>query len=332
MSNSLIKYSQFDINKFKVEELADNERVQAQKIAYIKYNYGTTEKPDWKNLKMQLAKIKHEHGGIPREGPYYPDAQSRAHFKFSFCHDRKQYPDVNYDAIEECYNVLKTIDEYCGSEEFKKQLFGKNASQYAYQPIIRESEPEEDDDSKEEKAYRPPFTKIKLDLEYNPNKDNTTSKPTFKIFELIDGKRKEAILESFDDVVRLVRFKSNVRFIIIFSKCYAMKTKSGTEKKKYGIILKASSIESETTNAANVSVNEDQFLDSDEEDNSKPTITRNNKSLDDEDDDDEEQVIAEQVSNLDVKDDDDEEVEVLEEKPAPQKGKGKKAVTKTLIK
>ena len=120
---------------------------------------------------MQFSEIRLEYGGIPSAGPY-SDTLSRAHFKFSFCHDRRQYLNVNYDDIEECYDMLKTIDEYCGSEEFKKQLFGNNASKYAYQPIIQEQK-------QEQNLYRPPFAKIKLSYSQD---DVITCK--FKIVDL----------------------------------------------------------------------------------------------------------------------------------------------------
>ena len=227
---SVVKYSQFDINKFKVGSLSDD---LTYLYANIEYNYGTNKNPNYKNFQMQLSKIRLEYGGIPREGPDYPDVISRSHFKFSFCHEIRQFHDVNYEAIEKCYNVLKTIDEHCESEEFKKQLFGKNASKYAYQPIIEEQ--------KQELNYidlQPPLAKIKLSLNYSQDDIITFN------FKISDLNRQIINIQSFDDVVQLLGFNSNLRFIVGFS-IYAMKTKSPNGEKKYGIILKAIQIETD---------------------------------------------------------------------------------------
>jgi len=314
--------------------------------------YKVSEDGEEMQLKVQSPEIDAEAYGIPREGPYYPDAKSRSFYKFPFCHDRRRY-DVDYDSIEQFYNKLIEIDEFCNTDEFRKQVFGeKMASQYAYQPLVRVPEVEEDDEETEPKVdkngepyYRPPYTKIRLDLEYSPDQENPSTKPAFAVFERKDGKRNKVELNNFDDLLVYMKYRSKLRFIISFSKIYAMKTKSGSEKKKYGITLKASHVEVQRpAGSLKVAYDEDAFIDSDTDEvitSNVVTVTRNVPSLDvDLDSGDDDTVETNQVSAVlnSAKQTskqvvvDDEEDEVVEEvnvkaktKKAPQKLKSKTA-------
>ena len=75
-----------------------------------------------------------------------------------------------------------------------------------------------------ENFSRPPYAKFKLDLAYN---DDSRA---FKVFE-----QKEAL--------QFIRYMTKHRVVINFSKLYAMKMSSGSEKKKFGIVLQAIAIE-----------------------------------------------------------------------------------------
>jgi hypothetical protein len=320
--SDIIKYKDLNINDIIFTELKDSDRISSQKISYIRYKKNGEDFP----LKIQTPEFCYEAGGIPREGQYYPDSKSRSFYKLAFCHDRCLNPNINYEQIELFYNKLKDIDDYCDTDEFRKQkhIFGeKNYNQYSYQRIIRVPEVDEEEpkvDKNGKPYYQPPFTKIKLELEYEEDQDNPKNIPKFSIFEKIDDKRVKIELKSFEDVEKFIVWQSKVRFIISFSKLYAMKTKSGKEKKGYGIILKATCIEVQRPASAtkNQSTN-DAFVDSDDEDNvqnknNQPTITRNN--LDIEDNEDDESEIIKQV----VIDDDE---EVIEEPKAKSKAKSK---------
>ena len=86
--------------------------------------------------------------------------------------------------------------------------------------------------------YRPPYTKVKLDLAYE------TDEPRFRLFEKQqDGKKTEIQLNTFDDILQHMRYMTKHRMVIQVSRMYAMKTSSGSEKKKYGIILKVYAVE-----------------------------------------------------------------------------------------
>ena len=88
-----------------------------------------------------------------------------------------------------------------------------------------------------ENYFRPPYAKFKLDLAYNDDS------PAFKVFEKKDRVRTEVVLNSFKEALQIIRYMMKHRLVINFSKLYAMKTSSGNEKKKYGIVLKAIAIE-----------------------------------------------------------------------------------------
>ena len=336
MSKSVIKFNNLDVSRIIFNKLEDNPRVKSQKIGYIRYK--ESDNSDEITLKIQSPEIDAEVYGIPREGSYYPDAKSRSFYKFPFCHERREYKDtVNYDLIEQFYNKLVEIDEYCNTDEFRKIHFGdKNYNKFVYQPLVRV--PEEDDDEQQilDKngipIYRPPYTKIKLDLEYSSDPENQSTKPMFSIFEKDkDGKRTKIELNTFDEVISIIKYRSKLRFIISFSKLYAMKTASGTEKKKYGITLKATHIEvlkKETINK--LKIDEDAFIDSDTDDevikHSKPIISRNHVSLDIEEEDEViEKPIKELKFDVDVEDDDTEEQQ-------PKKKGTSKSKSKTLTK
>ena len=232
----LILYSNFNISNFKIENFKDTPITE---IAKIKYNYGTVDNPIYDNLNLILSTIKHEYGGIPPKGLYYPNALSRAHFELSFCHADRAFPTVNYGAIEDCYNVLKSIDIHCGSENFKKQIFGKNANVYDYQQIIKEPQ--------DEKPYHPPLVKIKLGLNFD--KDIKELKPNYKIFRLVGGIRQEVLFEAQEDIEHLLRFRCDLKFIVSFNNLFVMKTKNPDGKKIYGINLRSIEIETDTTDA-----------------------------------------------------------------------------------
>lgn len=339
MSNKPISFNKVDVSKISFTKLEDNPRVNSQKIGYVRY---TLEDGSEVQFKVKSPKFCSEVYGVPMEGPYYPDAKSRAHYKLGFCHDRHQQEDINYDEIAQFMNLLISIDEMCDTDEFRKEQFGKEADKYEYQPLVRTSQEPVDEqgylidddgqrkkDEKGREMYRPPYTKVKLDLEYNPDPENQSTKPTFAIAELKDGKRTNIELNTFDDAVKMLKYLNKLRFIISFNKIYAQKKASGAgknAKKTYGITLKATNIEVEqSAYAATSNSNEDAFADSDTEEvvaSSVNKITRTKSQAKgnlDEDVQDEE--------NLAETADEDAEEEVVEEAPVKQTAKGKTTTT-----
>ena len=88
-----------------------------------------------------------------------------------------------------------------------------------------------------ENYFRPPYAKFKLELAYDDDS------PFFKDFEKKDGVRTEVALNEFKEALQYIRYLTKHRTVNQFCKLYAMQTSSGSEKKKYGITLKAVAIE-----------------------------------------------------------------------------------------
>lgn len=242
-----VKATDIDLNQIIFGKLEDSPFVKSQKIAHIHYgNEGVS-------LSIQSPEILTETYGIPRVSEYYTTIQSRSFYKLPFCFERNQHcNEVNYPLIKQFHDKLLEIDKYCDSEEFKSQVFGSNAGKYEYQPIVRQPSEEEGNSS----YYRPPYIKVKLVL------DQVSSKPYFSVFNVQDGKRELTEVNDFEDLLKHMRFMTKHRFILRFSKLYAMKTASGNTKKKYGIVLKLVSVEcSNKNNKGQMDKNADVFLD-----------------------------------------------------------------------
>ena len=250
----VIKAHELEVENILFGKLEDSSLITSQKLAFINYKEPRT------RLEVQTPEFITETYGIPREGPFYGTAKSRAFYKLPFCHERRQYADdLDYRQIEKFYNKLREIDKYCDTEDFRVRMFGeKLAKKYEYQPLIRNPEmavaAEDEEAVIEQKIYyRPPYTKVKLDLVHD------TEKPNFRIIDRSAGSKEEVVLRSFSDILQHMRFLSKHRMIIHFSKMYAMETASGNEKRKYGIVLKARAVE--CTNKNQPRADNDSMLD-----------------------------------------------------------------------
>ena len=283
-----LKINDIDINNIKFSKLEDSDRVESQKISYIRYKNKDSES----QLRIQSCEICNEVYGIPMEDKYHPDAKSRAYYKLGFCHERKKQNDINYKQIEDLYNLFVKIDEHCSSEAFKKEMFGNKFNDYEYQSLIKR--PEQDDDQLDKNGkvkYRPPCIKLKLDFVWQKEQGNINNKPAFLLFEKIGNSRKQIELETFEDAVKNIPFLSKLRFVIHFSKLYAMKTKMGS-KKNYGIILKATHVEVTKSQKNTSQSNElDIFCDSDSDVKRQENISikrLDSNNLDEEEDEEDE--------------------------------------------
>ena len=179
-----LKINEIDINNIKFSKLEDSDRVESQKISYIRYKNNDIES----QLRIQSCEICNEVYGIPMLDKYHTDAKSRSYYKLGFCHERKKQNDINYKHIEDLYNFFVKIDNHCSSETFKKEMFGNKFNDYEYQPLIKR--PEQDDeqlDKNNKVKYRPPCIKLKLDFVWEKDQNNSNNKPAFLLFEKIDN-------------------------------------------------------------------------------------------------------------------------------------------------
>ena len=222
------------IDRLSVGSFEDSSTVSSQKIAWI--NYDGEKKP----LCVKTPTFITETYGVPRQGQYYPTDKARSFYKLPFCHERAEFKEqLNYDEIEQFYNKLREMDSFFGSEERKLELFGeKMAGKYEYQPLIRQPEENENEEEENKKAYRPPYTKVKLPISYDEEI------PRFRLInKKLDGEKETVDLQSFSDVVKHMRFLTKHRMILDFQKMYAMKNSSGKEKRKYGVSVRLVTVE-----------------------------------------------------------------------------------------
>ena len=127
-----IKYSEIVIKDTVLSPLQDNAYIPSRRVSWIN-------KSDNSKLIVQTLKFITETYGIPRDGVFYTTDKSRSFYKLPLCYDRMQYEqDVDYREINVFYTMMKELDEYFNSDEFKKRIFGdKNINKHDYQPIVR---------------------------------------------------------------------------------------------------------------------------------------------------------------------------------------------------
>ena len=218
----ITRFSELKIEDMVFSPIADSVYIPSQKLSWI-------EKNDKSNVIIQTPEMYTETYGIPQENCFFTNDKSRCFYKMPFCHERRQYDDINYDEIQKFYDKLKEIDLFCSSDDFKKKVLNaKNVNNYEYQPIIRENlieivEDEEDDTNeinvkdRDKIIYKPPYTKLKIDVDY------ATNTPKIRLFDKSDGRRELVETKSLKDITNHMRYMTKHKFIIHISKLYCMK-------------------------------------------------------------------------------------------------------------
>jgi len=225
-----IRAEQVNVQQISFGVLEDSSYVKSQKQACINHKN--------QKLLIQTPYFLTETYGVPRAGEYYQTLKSRAFFKMPLCDDRREFPlEVDYDAIMTFHQKLVEIDEMMSSNDTKTKLFGDKADKYEYMPIVRQPQVSDDDDEAQKKYYRPAFCKFKLDLAFD------SEVPKFRLFDGSSGKRVEVKMNSFEDALKYFKFLTRHRMIVHVFKIYAGKTAPTGEKRKYGLVLKATAIE-----------------------------------------------------------------------------------------
>ena len=156
------------------------------------------------------------------------------------CHERKQHPeDVDYIEISELYATMKELDAYFGSDDFKRSMFGDTRiNKYEYQPIVRTPEINEGDDGEYASAYKPPYIKLKIDI------DNTTDRPSIKLYNKSENGREVVVVDKFKDITDHMKYLTKVRFVVSIHRLHVVKTQIA-DKKRYGICIKIIAAECE---------------------------------------------------------------------------------------
>ena len=291
-----IKFTDFVPSNLSFTKLEINDRSKGQSISYVRYKNPKTDMDV--SPFIQLPFIKLSTYGIPRIDDYHQDDSKRTYIKLPL--------DQSLDETREFSNLLKSIDEYLGSDDMKQQLFGTSSSKYRYVGLYRV--PDEDDkpkDNNKKVGPRYPYIKIKLNTTYPDN--NVLTQVYKSVLDKETNKRDRTLITditTIDDLAKHVSYLSNVRLIIRPVKLWS----TTKPDKTYGLTFKVMKIEyepSEKTNNYSKAYLEaaDVFVDnSDEETQPQPQKVNKQvlKSLEVSSDDSEDEPIVSKVAKVAV--------------------------------
>ena len=308
------KYSDFDAERLTFTDLEENERSKGQLIAYPRYNHPTLGED--KPLFIQGPWMKLFTYGIPSLGEYYADDSQRGFVKVAL--------DFSDPEVKKMVDEFIKLDEELGSDEFMQKAFGKKASKYKYQPVIRI--PEEDDEGN----TKSPYMKLKLDTSWP---DGNVLTQLFKS-ELVDGKRVREKVEvsTVTEVAKHLSYMTKYRPVFRPVKMWGHNSKM--PKPEYGVVFKLLKAEFEPNSNGSSSYQDyldgDAFIDDDDDEvettdpvKSEPetvftTTKKSSKAVELDDDDDD----SDNDSDESSEDSDSEEVKKPVKKAAV-KGKSK---------
>ena len=230
-----IEYNDFDPNKLFFTKFAKsnffNDTHMNMKFGYPKYMNNKLN-PFIQTPYFQLNDIG---SGIPKlteKNKIYFDTDKKREFI--------QVP-LNQDISEQkdFTNIIRQIDSYYSSDEFKKENFGMKAKKYYYVPLIREIINKDDDDDDDDyninninnNNNKYPFIKFKFETDINTNQILTS------LFSTINNNRTQITnLNNIDDFKFHIKYNSEVRIIFRFVMIWH-------NNSQYGIRIKASKIE-----------------------------------------------------------------------------------------
>jgi len=254
--------------------LSDLNKSEPQDLAYISYD-----DPDVNTetkILLQSDKIRITSGGIPKPHPsFYPTALSREFIKVPL--DDKQ------ESCKKLRTHMEAADEFFGSEETKKKIFGSKAKRYEYQPLIKVPQaPVEDSGSEEDKPKKGKPTKGKanstpiekldcIKMKFNfINNDSGDRINKTKLTRINNGKKTKVDATTIDDILREIPFRSEIKFIFYYSKVWAAKTPArGSKMLQYGVGLKVMAIEYTPSAGKGFNVDELTFSSGDSDADSK---------------------------------------------------------------
>lgn len=275
-TQSAVIYRYSDIN-FANAEVSELNRTGSQPLSYVNYNDPIRNAQT--KIIVQSGKIKITSHGIPSldkedsKNHYYPDDSKREFIKIPL--------DPEQPACVELREHIEAADEWAGSEEMRKKLFGKKADKYQYQSSIKtpqkSEEEEEDDVPKKSKNVKPAKdVKVYPVIDYVKMKFNVAVEGKGRInktkLKKIEGKNKTLVrADTITEIANEVRFLSEIKFLFYYNKIWANKTAAqGATKIMYGLGFKIMAVEytpnvSKGLNSATI-----EFLSDDEDEDSTP--------------------------------------------------------------
>ncbi|AGC01838.1 hypothetical protein H012_gp625 [Acanthamoeba polyphaga moumouvirus] len=273
----IYRYKNVNFNNVLVSEL--ERKPKAQPLCYLNYK---DEKHGDTKLLVQSDKLKITDHGIPGiHEQYYPDDSKREFIKVPL--------DNGQDACRKLRKHFEEADQFFGSNKLRKKIFGNNADQYQYQPIIRTPQEQNNDEKKNKSGEDKPkhdFVKLKFNMAGSgESRVNRT-----KLFQIKSEKEKEPInADTITEVANHIRFQSEIKFIFYYVKIWANSSKTqGLNKYLYGVGLKVMAIEFVPNKGKGIDIDNLEFDESDDDDENEDNVSpkKSKSKLDDDDDDD----------------------------------------------
>ena len=335
-SNTVTPVYRYKEIKFSEVEVSELKEQGSQPLAYINYNDALRKATT--KLLVQSDKIKLSSHGIPSldkpgsQNKFYPDDSKREFIKIPL--DPKQ------DTAMELRAHLEAADEWAGSDEMRKKLFGKRANRYQYQQCIKtpqkqnntfeDDDDNDDDDDKskgkkgkkgndkskkgknddekkgDEKKEYPIIDYVKMKFNVVPDGKDGKDRLNKTKLKRIDGKTKTLVqANSIAEIADEIKFHSEIKFIFYYNKIWANKTPApGASKCTYGLGFKIMAIEYTPSLGKSLDSANIDFLSEEEDEDESTQKTKNmskNKKAAKMDDDDNEEEEEEDVPKKNVK-------------------------------
>jgi hypothetical protein len=220
-----------DFENFSDIIVSDLNKATTQLIAFISRN--------GKPFVVKTDNIKITSNGIPQLDKednchgYYPDDGHREFINIGL--------DLNQSACVHLKTFFNKADNFFGSEQMRKILFGTKASRYVYLPLVKTKETYADDDDddyhKNKRLPYPDYIKIKFITVPLKNTGR-------KIWTNLKKNGLQVKAETVTEIASHVKFNSTASFTIHFRKIWADKHQPPNDNKyHYGVGLAMIEIE-----------------------------------------------------------------------------------------
>lgn len=225
--NPVYRYKNIDFGKIEVSKLNET---GVQALSYININdpkFGKSK------VLIQTGKIKMTSGGIPPiHQQYWPTDDKRKFINVPL--------DPAQDACVELRKHIQKVEEFFGSNEMRKEIFGAREKQYQFSPCIKIQDNTDVDDSK--KKF-PKHDSVKMMLNTVKEGDTEVVNLT-KVIKIKDDKKTQIEAKKVGVVADNTGLGSEIRLLFTYNKLWANKSASpGSKFKLYGIGFKIMVIE-----------------------------------------------------------------------------------------
>ena len=203
-------YNEFDSTLINFKELKESKGKNKALISY----------PSNGEFKLQTPEVEYSARGFPPKMEDEPD-KDRNYFQLPL--------DPENGSHKILIDKMVQLDEHLNSENVRNQLFGKNVKKFSswkVKPTIRNLDEE----------GKVPFLKANFDVDYNEGKIKTIVY-IVKNDEVNEVPTSE-YSNSIDDLIKIVPFRSVIRFQLIVTKIWTM-----ASSKEYGVGFKITKME-----------------------------------------------------------------------------------------